>query len=286
MSRHFCFTINNPACQPSWTPKVTYAVWQLEKGAEGTPHYQGYLQYESKTTIAKIQKILGGKAHVEIAKGTPAQARAYASKADTRAEGPWSHGQCNDAVGVVTSAKPKLKRKREEEIKDKEVVIYCGPPGTGKSYDARNYLGDNFHNWPAKSAASNTRWCGECDPESNLLIDEWQSSDFAINELAAIFDTYPATVPAAAGGKCAVLRAKRVALTTNMTLEQVQRFLEKHPKIKRRVHIIRHNVHVHPSVRENLNGPKVETQIAPQAPITKPQEKEKVIPVVPSLSIN
>ena len=76
--RNCCFTINNPrkladgTFEPlcaSLPEKCSYIVWSLEKGENGTPHYQGYLELikpvESKDA-GPIKKILGyPSAHVE-----------------------------------------------------------------------------------------------------------------------------------------------------------------------------------------------------------------------------
>lgn len=99
-SRAWCFTINNPTPEDDpadW--EVKYVAWQLEKGEEGTPHYQGYVELDKVARLSKLKK-LNGKAHWEIRMGTQEQAIAYTKKEDTRLEGPWEHGE--KAVGRGT----------------------------------------------------------------------------------------------------------------------------------------------------------------------------------------
>ena len=58
---------------------VTYAVFQLEEGKNGTPHYQGYVAFEKKRLTA-IEHLLRGAGHWEISRGSPTQNREYCTK--------------------------------------------------------------------------------------------------------------------------------------------------------------------------------------------------------------
>lgn len=94
--RSFVFTLNNPADglrlfdnTPHW---VKYAVYQKEVGAQGTPHFQGYVEATGQPTLLTIKDWLGNGVHVESRRGTRTQAREYAMKEDTRVDGPWEHG--------------------------------------------------------------------------------------------------------------------------------------------------------------------------------------------------
>lgn len=74
--RNWCFTLNNPG--HALTPEidfvfegcpVTFMVWQLELGAEGTPHYQGYVELDRPCSIAQMHAVGGGLlfgAHFEV----------------------------------------------------------------------------------------------------------------------------------------------------------------------------------------------------------------------------
>lgn len=75
--------------------KITYCVWQYEKGESGTRHVQGYCQFTARTSlnqaIQHLTRVLPGS-HYEKAKGTAKQASDYCKKLDTRIQGPYEVG--------------------------------------------------------------------------------------------------------------------------------------------------------------------------------------------------
>lgn len=84
---------------PDW---ITYAVWQLEVGEEGTPHYQGYLECSGKRSYAQLHAVPGFEGcHLEARRGTQGQAISYCTKADTRVDGPWYFGEAKQQVMVI-----------------------------------------------------------------------------------------------------------------------------------------------------------------------------------------
>lgn len=92
-ARNWCFTLNNPTAPIEWpSDKITYAVYQKEKGENGTEHYQGYVELKNVQRLSALKKILP-TAHWEIRRGTQEQARDYAMKEDTRIDGPWEFGE-------------------------------------------------------------------------------------------------------------------------------------------------------------------------------------------------
>lgn len=90
------FTLNNPEQTNQeyiqfFDDKITdgtinYCIFQKEKGTNGTPHLQGYLEFTSKRRLGFCKGILP-RAHWEPRKGSREQARDYCSKNDTREEG-------------------------------------------------------------------------------------------------------------------------------------------------------------------------------------------------------
>lgn len=96
-ARNYCFTVNNPLedVPLEFPSTVKYAVYQLECGAQGTKHYQGYMELDKPHTMTAVKKWEGvwEKAHLEKRLGTRDQARAYCMKADSRVLGPWEHGE-------------------------------------------------------------------------------------------------------------------------------------------------------------------------------------------------
>lgn len=70
--RNFCFTLNNPTLSPdelvtklSDDARVRYAIFQHERGATGTPHYQGYVELTKQLRFATAKNIINGNPHIE-----------------------------------------------------------------------------------------------------------------------------------------------------------------------------------------------------------------------------
>lgn len=81
-TRSFCFTLNN------WTDEefaqlcdlsCRYLVIGKEHGDGGTPHLQGYVEFNEKVTMGKLKKI-NKRIHWETRRGTPKQAALYCKK--------------------------------------------------------------------------------------------------------------------------------------------------------------------------------------------------------------
>jgi len=99
--RNWCFTLNNPTedemkrmiplpSQPEPEPfhrDVRYLKFQLEKGANGTPHFQGVLHMNGQKRLSSMKTLLP-RAHLEPCRNLKASI-AYCEKEDTRLEGPW-----------------------------------------------------------------------------------------------------------------------------------------------------------------------------------------------------
>lgn len=84
-SKYWCFTINNPTEEDNrnldfeaWCI-VEEAVYNLEMGEGGVPHYQGYLALKRHKTLAWMKRKLP-RAHLEKRKGSREQAILYCLK--------------------------------------------------------------------------------------------------------------------------------------------------------------------------------------------------------------
>jgi len=76
-SKNWCFTINNPA--EDWADLnllkgYTYCVVGGEIGEDGTAHYQGFVQMETRKMFNQMKKLLP-RAHLEAMRGNSIQAR-------------------------------------------------------------------------------------------------------------------------------------------------------------------------------------------------------------------
>ncbi len=71
-NKYWVFTINNPQV-PLVGPLLfagmrnppVYAIWQLEIGENGTPHYQGYACWDRTIRRNTVSRLLGGNPHLE-----------------------------------------------------------------------------------------------------------------------------------------------------------------------------------------------------------------------------
>lgn len=97
-SRNWLCTLNNPevAAQDyleAWftKAKAKYVVGQLEKGEEGTPHIQYFLNFKEPVRLAQLKKHCT-RSHFEEVKINNG-AHTYCMKEDTRLEGPFEFGE-------------------------------------------------------------------------------------------------------------------------------------------------------------------------------------------------
>lgn len=85
--RRYCFTLNNysDAEQESLrqlAQDVKYLVFGREVGESGTPHLQGFVVFRTSTRFVAAKRAIGNRAHLELARGTSAQASLYCKKDD------------------------------------------------------------------------------------------------------------------------------------------------------------------------------------------------------------
>jgi len=88
--KHMCFTWNNTGeTAPQWNEaKMSYLVYQLERGENGTLHWQGYVEFKRSTRFTTAKNLLGGQGiHFEQRRGTAQEASDYCQKDDTRVQG-------------------------------------------------------------------------------------------------------------------------------------------------------------------------------------------------------
>jgi len=101
LSDSWCFTENNPAekIDPSRWPDLQYLVYQLEVGDNGTPHFQGYIQFKKRIRATALVKLLP-RARTVPAQGDDKTNESYCTKpnaehpdAPVPVDGPWRFGE-------------------------------------------------------------------------------------------------------------------------------------------------------------------------------------------------
>lgn len=220
-SKSWMFTINNPedTDKPdTWVAlgSAAYCVYQMEMGANGTPHYQGYVEFAQRKRLPALKK-LTKRANWQPRKGTQQQAIDYCSKTDTRTGGPWTTGEAakveqgrrNDLEAICEDIKAgaslrdvaldhgpafiqygrgitQYAQTVQEPYNHHEVrgVWYWGKPGTGKSMAART------ENPDAYLKSQNKWWCNY-QGETAVILDDFDKSGVGLGHHLKIWaDSY------------------------------------------------------------------------------------------------
>lgn len=237
-ARAWCFTLNNPADHTTIFAilNARYAVYQMERGEQGTLHAQGYAEFQRPMRLAALKKLLP-TAHFAIRRGTREQARAYCMKEDSRVEGPFEHGLFSSGGSGARNDLADLKRKIDEgasmeEIADEhfkeylryergiqnykrlkqpkrtwktQVILLVGQPGSGKSHWARENYPDAYYKQNSKW------WCGYDGQETVIMDDFYGWLPWSV--LLNIMDCYPTMVETKGGNVNFV--AKTLIITSN-----------------------------------------------------------------------
>lgn len=241
--QYFVFTINNPTQQPSevWDSlksKAKYLIFQKEKGDNGTLHFQGYCELDRRSRFSSIKALLP-TAHIEPRRGTQEQARDYASKQDTRVEGPFEFGVfeprsvgqrsdlaafrdaikegkrkrdlLEDHLGVVAryprlydTISYSIKRQRRLDL---NVLLYWGVPGSGKTRAAWDFDPDAY-----VIPISDSLWFDGYDGQKTLILDDF-TGWMKLDHLLRLLDIYPVQVQVKGGFTW--LEATTIIVTSN-----------------------------------------------------------------------
>ena len=250
-ARAWCFTLNNPtesgeelAARMIADRRVRYVIFQKEVGEAGTPHYQGYVEFKQAMRMSTVKTLISPtlSAYLDRRRGNRDQAKEYASKDDTRVEGPWEAGVWNTRPGRRTDidavmqtlgesrslrqtaiAHPNewLKFHRGLEswysmtqpsrpIAPIELILLYGKTGTGKTKRAFEQYQDLFRKAP------DTRWFDGYTDQQTLLLDDFggKVSKVSLTYLLQLLDIYPMDVEVKGGYR--PLLATRIIITTNI----------------------------------------------------------------------
>lgn len=220
-SKYWCFTINNYD-QDDYEKTVetlTNAQYGIlgKEGKSCTPHLQGYVVFHSRKRKSQVRKLIPG--HVERAKGTPGQNKAYCSKeGDYEQFGvcPGGQGTRTDLQQILTDIK---EGKNPMEIREKhwasylryskaiestilfysvprrwetQVNVYWGETGLGKTRRAYEEAGDQvyFH--------TGSQWF-DGYVGGDAIFDDFGGSEFKLTYLLKLLDRYPMRVPVKGG---------------------------------------------------------------------------------------
>jgi len=247
----WCFTINNPSSE--WAlpgvfithvqthPQFRYMIFQEERGTNGTPHYQGYIEFNRSLKFNVVKKLFKDKAHLEFRRGTRNQAREYCKKEESRTDGPfevgdWRRGGQGTRTDLLALADEIQKGANESDIASEYPVMYIkfhnginklimwstevrseppkvilcyGPTGTGKT----RYCYATYPELYRKPC--DTRWFDGYIGQKVLLLDDFggRTSKMSLLYLLQLLDRYPMLVEAK--GKYLHLQSTTIIITTN-----------------------------------------------------------------------
>lgn len=241
--RSWCFTLNNPELGENELElklvPYRYLVFQLEAGESGTPHYQGFIEFDESERFAAVRARLPG-AHWEpkSKNSTREQARDYCKKPEGRIAGPFEagdfgaggQGRRNDVAAFVAAIKqgasdmalvdahadcvaryPRLINFVRMAVKplDREVkvALLFGPPGCGKTRLAKQ-LEPSLWEVPIGKDI----WLDGYNMEEAVLFDDF-AGQFPLRELLKLWDRYTRRVPVK--GSFVWWCPSRLIITTN-----------------------------------------------------------------------
>lgn len=226
-------------------------IFQLERCPEtGTLHLQGYVKWDRKVTEARVFAVLGRCSILSCERSDAANIR-YASKEDTRVEGPWVVGDIQSQQGkrtdldmvqeaVISGATQhelltehyrgaarywahvlRLRNSlgRREERAPPTVRVYVGQPGIGKTrravYESQEGGGGYFI--PLPNGPRDTPWFGEYDGQQPILVDDF-NGQWSVDFFKRLTDRYPIDVPVKHG--FVAVRSTLIIFTSNYDVDQ------------------------------------------------------------------
>lgn len=111
-------------------------VWQEEVGESGTRHYQGVIEFKSRTRFEQVKRMLSDTVHLEPSRSWEA-AYKYCTKDETRTAGPWAIGCDLPIRSRIEELRPWQKQLSETlatEADDRKIQWWYDEEGaTGKT---------------------------------------------------------------------------------------------------------------------------------------------------------
>lgn len=235
MSRYWSITIPARICVFTCVPcdDFQYLTGQLEFGAGGLLHWQLYGVTSRKSRDSAVRKLIPG--HIERSRSSAIVK--YVSKPDTRIDGTffeWGTKPVSGKRGGYdwSAIRDKAKKGEIESIPGyayvsfyntlrsiqrdhitavgytKEVYVFWGAPGTGKSHLAWEQAGQDAY--PKDPC---TKFWDGYRGQSHVVIDEFRGT-VSISHILRWFDKYPCIVEVK--GSSVALKATKIWITSNL----------------------------------------------------------------------
>lgn len=226
--RNWCFTLfvdeeKDYGSYISGGDKLRCAVWQLERCPETERlHLQGYVEFTAPMRMAAVKTFLASSSvHLEPRKGPRDAAIAYCRKEDSRAGGPWEHGDLGDlrpgkrtdldqlaerlrdggSIRELIEDSPgqfvryhrglenlhnRMQQERARPFRKLTVMVYHGLAGVGKTRRAIDESGGDFYILDQGERV----WFDGYDGQGTLIIDDFYGW-IKYGQLLRILDGYP-----------------------------------------------------------------------------------------------
>lgn len=261
-TKYWVFTLNNPTAEEEGEieqfldegSKATYVVLGRERGENGTPHLQGYIELANRARLAGVKKLPGlSRAHWEPRRGTGEEASTYCKKdGDFYEKGTLAGGRGtrNDLAMVrerIESGATELEvadeffgdwcryrgsfeayrsLKKAKVSREVRVTFLWGNPGTGKTRGV-------FETYPDVWISSDPtlQWFDGYNGEDTVLLDDYRGGA-ADSLILRILDRYPTQV--AVKGSFRSWTPTRIFISSNMPLAEMHTAVS--AALARRVH--------------------------------------------------
>lgn len=242
--RNWCFTLYADKKETKEilenASEVKYCIFQEEKTKTDKLHLQGYIEFNKPMRMAAVKKVFDDDTiHLEERKGTREQARDYCKKSESRVSEPieigvWGkQGTRNDIKTMVEEIKAgatdeeildkypgnylrynkaidKIRLMKKPKIEKKQVSVYWGKSGTGKT---RKVHDENKDVYPK----SDNKWWDGYHGEKVVLMDDFYGG-IPIGDMLKILDRYPCMVEIKGGSVW--LSANKIYITSNKKPEE------------------------------------------------------------------
>lgn len=237
--RYWMLTIPAHDFIPYLPPQCTWIKGQMEVGGNsGYKHWQVMVGFEKKVRLAGVKKVFGDSCHCEVSRSEAADAYVYKDETaivETRFEigkkklkrsspKDWEEirnlakqGRFDEIPGdVVVHNYGNLKKIAVDHAKPeaivREVYVFYGPTGVGKSRKAWNEAGIDAYPKDPRSKF----WDGY-NGQKNVVIDEFRGG-IDISHMLRWLDRYPVLVEVK--GSSVVLKAEKIYITSNLSVDE------------------------------------------------------------------